>query len=80
MSSRTDRTQIEGVDYSPEAIERARRALITVRNDALEREDPAPAAFFSHIIAYLWDYRALLLQDREEPLKPRNPTKQEKAE
>lgn len=47
---------VEGVDYSPEAVEAVRKDLIIIRDGALEQGEMHWAVVLSHAIAYLVDY------------------------
>lgn len=57
------KTEVDGVDYSPEGIKEVRNQLITIRDHALDQlggndiiKASSYAVFFSHVIAYMSDY------------------------
>lgn len=52
--------RVEGVEYTPEAIEAARQDLIVFRDAALDAERFDWAVLLSHVIAYLGDYGRLV--------------------
>lgn len=54
--------EVEGINYSPSAIQRTIDELIGIRNEALKNlgdggKGSHYAIFFSHVIAYLNDYK-----------------------
>lgn len=49
--------QVEGVEYTPEAVESVRLALIEIRNAALDQASFEIAVALSHAIVYLSHYR-----------------------
>jgi hypothetical protein len=54
------RTKVEGVEYSPEAVDSIRDVIIELRNAALTVPDFHRAVALSHALAYLADYREVL--------------------
>lgn len=51
--------EVDGVDYSPDAIEGVRQELISLRDNALTQADfHWVADLLSHALAYLSDYKS----------------------
>lgn len=53
-------SRVEGVEYTPAAVENAREDLILLRDSALSNNHFEWAVLLSHIIAYLGDYKTFL--------------------
>jgi len=54
-------TRVEGVEYTPEAVEDLRtNLLIPMRDNALDGSYFETAVGLSHIIAYMADYKEVL--------------------
>jgi hypothetical protein len=53
-------TRVEGVEYTPEAVEAAREELATLRNGALDQAEFHWAVLLSHVLAYMAEYQELL--------------------
>lgn len=54
-------TRVEGVEYTPEAVEELRReVLIPLRDAALDQDRFDFAVGLSHVIAYMAEYRDTL--------------------
>lgn len=61
-------TEVEGVDYSPEAIEATRQELAAHRNHALTLGEMRYAVLMSHVIAYLAQLKEYEEGVREKPI------------
>jgi len=53
-------TRVDGVDYSPEAIETMRQEMIVFRDQALTQAAFGEAVALSWVIAYLAEYGDIL--------------------
>jgi hypothetical protein len=53
-------TRVDGVEYTPEAVEDVREQLVELRNGALDQQEFTWAVLLSHAIAYLGSYKEVL--------------------
>lgn len=65
------RIRIEGIEYTPEAVNTARIGLIELRNAALGRDSFDWAVLLSHVLVYLADYAEVL--EEETAVDPDQP-------
>ena len=54
--------RVDGVEYTPEAVESVRELVIELRNGALDANRFDYAVGLSHAIAYLGEYKELLTE------------------
>lgn len=63
----SERIFVEGVDYTPLAIEDARESLVELRKGAMTQNEFGWVVLLSHVIAYLADYKKLRLEEMVSP-------------
>lgn len=56
--------RVEGVEYTPEAVESVRKQLIELRDGALEQQEFTWAVLLSHTLAYMAEYKEVLEHGR----------------
>lgn len=52
--------RVDGVEYTPEAVESVRQEVIALRDEALGQAEMHWAVLLSHTIAYLSEYKEKL--------------------
>lgn len=62
-----ERIFVEGVDYTPEAIEDARASLGVLRDGAMRQAEFDWVVLLSHVIGYLADYKELREKEMVSP-------------